>query len=211
MYVQGESLKTCAAFLPRLLNSPASRLEGTMELIRGGFAWMGAAAFVILAAGFALGQRHPKQTLAPSSPAPQVEVFGASYDECLLKNATKGGDVESRDVATGACERHFIRTATPVEAISTGITSALFVQDDGNDGISFTITNNNQNVTIKHASVTVAFDGPDGPLTWDHDINAEPGKTVAFFGNFPTGKVPGKKTSDGTGVFKVLPENGLGG
>jgi hypothetical protein len=42
--------------------------------------------------------------------------YGQSYDECILKNASRGGDEESRSTATDICARHFIRPATPFEA-----------------------------------------------------------------------------------------------
>ena len=49
--------------------------------------------------------------LASCSRTHDDATFDGSYDECVLKNASKGGDSDARQAATDICARHFTRTA----------------------------------------------------------------------------------------------------
>jgi hypothetical protein len=124
-------------------------------------------------------------------------IFGQSYDACLLHNATKGGDDQSRATAVAVCERHFLRAATPEESNAARSNAVVTYRPQGqgdnvphsgesdhsdpledvfdNDKynqISAPIRNDNENVIVKEVRIDAYFhNGPPTGIngTWKAD------------------------------------------
>jgi hypothetical protein len=85
------------------------------------------------------------------------DVFGRSYDECILRNARTGGDEQSRQTATDICARRFERAPTraDLENLQPGSTvrfdRTVSDLDFGSDGFTPTFVNR----TIDDLIVTV--------------------------------------------------------
>ena len=73
------------------------------------------------------------------------KTFGPSFDACVLQNATRGGDDDSRSKAEEICGRHFNRAPTELEASLASGSAKI--------------------VTLKPAPAPPAADNTTGPWT----------------------------------------------
>ena len=176
-------------------------------MVTGGQFAAGIVVAFLLGFGFASVANAPARK--PDDKAAQ-EVFGRTYDECLLKNATKGGDADTRQTATVVCDRHFIRPATTDEIGSVAVTSFI-EKDDQGEHLLIHLQNNNRYAEIRHAQVNVLFGTDATGLTWSQDVDVLPGATGDFSGSFTDNKAPGKITSQSGTGFDVLSQTGASG
>ncbi len=96
----------------------------------------------------------------------------------------------SRSMAAGVCQRHFTRAGRPGEDALTTITYTF--DPDGNGPskpvMNFHIRNENSNVVIVHADISVAFSIKGGaasmPMTWSPDLFLAAGAETDFRGTF---------------------------
>ena len=149
----------------------------------------------------------------PVGATSQEDLFGQSYDECLLKNANKGGDADSRAMAIGACERHFVREPSSAEMKAVDVQAKLYPDDKGDkDSIRFEITNNNKNVVLRHIEVAAIFHTKtESVLTWPEDVDLAPGETTFRWGTFQEGRAPSPDFTAATGDYRVLSPTGKPG
>lgn len=99
----------------------------------------------------------------------QSEIFGRSYDECILKNASTGGSEASRQEASTICQRHFVRAPTNAEKklIRVGSSLETFYSSQGEllrNEVIATARNNSQDFVVVEIETTLEFyDRPPGP------------------------------------------------
>lgn len=90
------------------------------------------------------------------------DVFGSNYDACLLQNATKGGDTDSRAIATSVCERHFQRDLKPgaradIQVVTTLMPNAEQFNAPSQDEIKLEVWNREPAMTILKMRATIIF------------------------------------------------------
>ncbi len=109
--------------------------------------------------------------LIASCGRPPENVFGRSYDECILKNAPHASE---GDAAVEACLRHFERAPTDMEFnIVSGSGFALSPRPESfEDGLMLLeVQNQSSNLLVTEVQVTIPFHNspPDSqPVTMEH-------------------------------------------
>jgi hypothetical protein len=154
-----------------------------------------------------------------------AEIFGRTYDQCILKNARAGGDQESRFVATEICARHFQRQTTPAER-SRNISAARrvsygeqnYLDNTVEDLLKITVRNSRDDWLITEVSVVADFsdkpEGPDGKfpadakistLDWTFNVELGPNGQRELIGSFDNGRAPTRHVQMDAYPTKIVP------
>ncbi|MFZ0267221.1 hypothetical protein [Caulobacter sp.] len=149
------------------------------------------------------------------------DTFGQNYDACILQNAVKGGDVDSRAVATSICKRHFIKVWPKGKAYPTVVITTLGPAYDNygapieGDTMMVTVRNDDPMTTITKLHVSAIFmkQAPNQPkgiavptmVDWDYDIDVEPNDAQAFTLLFNGDKAPSHDFTAVVEPLEVLP------
>jgi len=161
-----------------------------------------------------------------SSCESETKTFGRSYDECVLRNATKGGDETSRFLATDICRRRFERTPTAEErkkflseVVIKFNEAGILDSNRSEDRMSATVWNEDENLVITQVVVNVDFyktppnaaggwpkDTWSEPAVWSRDVAIQPDTDDTIIGTFGDDERAPTKFYVGTvDVRKVLP------
>ena len=151
------------------------------------------------------------------------QVFGASYDECVLRNARTGGDRDSRELAEEICQRRFERAPTrrEKEQLFPGLTVRF---DDSylGDNILVSVDNRTRNLVVTELEASVVFMDRDrqgdglwpadaqivDTLVWSLNPAAQPLELGSAVGTFDDGRAPSRFTVKKIIVTRVLPLDG---
>jgi hypothetical protein len=137
----------------------------------------------------------------------EARVFGRSYDECVLKNASTGGDEASRDRSTEICARHFQRPPTQREAWRVYLKANQIHLDspsahpwEPSDKIEVKVINTIEDAVVTQVEVVFEFyrenpwkdatQVPVNTLTWTLDVATQPNSTETVLGTFEGNKPP---------------------
>ena len=153
-----------------------------------------------------------------------AELFGRSYDECLLLNARTGGDAPSRQVAAEICTRRFQRAAVGADreisiAVDRKMEWGIRNYADGGlqDRLQIEVENNRDDRFITEVEVVADFsDKPEVngafpadakvvTLTWTFPVNIAPNEQETLFGTFQNDTAPGRYAQMDAYVRKVVP------
>lgn len=129
------------------------------------------------------------------------DIFGRSYDECILMNASSEGDAASRQTATEVCARHFERAPTPDEArlvsgqvtplVTMGYSDVVLVMAQ-NDSSSLLVTEVAVDVDFhpEPADSSGIFADSGRTIHWTFAAHLEPHAQQDFRGSFTEGHAP---------------------
>jgi hypothetical protein len=149
------------------------------------------------------------------------DTFGQNYDACILQNAVKGGDVDSREVATSICKRHFIKVWPKGKTYPTMVTTTLGPAYDNygapieGENMMVTIRNDDPMTTITKVHILAIFtkQAPNQPkgiavptiLEWDYDLDVAPNDAQAFTLGFDGKNAPSHDFTAVVEPLEVLP------
>lgn len=164
-------------------------------------------------------------TLLLSCSDRDAEIFGQSYDECVLKNARTGGDEASRGVATEICARHFQRVTINSERTQTIAVSRNlrfdqpnYLTDQREDELHIEVQNSQDDRIITEVEVVADFsDKPEmengkfpadakiTTLTWTFPVSLQPHIQQRLTGTFQGGRAPTANAQMDAYATKVVP------
>lgn len=127
-----------------------------------------------------------------------AKVFGRSHDECILKNASEGGDAESRAAAADICARHFKRPPGESEKESVSLTVRFITPGTpsplNDDRVQIEVDNWNLNTVVTKVALEMDFftrdpwkepgQKPIDTAYWILDAATQPGGVETLEGNF---------------------------
>jgi len=155
----------------------------------------------------------------------EVETFGRTYDECILKNARDAGDVSSRQMAIGVCIRRFQRDATIVEkrpsiAVRRRLNRNVPNYEGGGlrDQLRVTVRNDQGTRIVTEVNVVAKFsdkaqldsgqfpaDARITTLNWTFPVLLEPNVEEDLYGSFEGERAPSGHLQSDAYVSKVVP------